>query len=675
MKNANLASNLLMLRLTPMVRSLAVLPLVAPSRARPSRRASLPRRFLHGAAALATFTLAASASADGAALKADLVEAKSIKLDGVPKEWSGLQSLAYAPKGKSGRPDIEAKAAIAYDNTNLYIAADVTDDVLRGGGGDHVQVVIGFPGGVTQEVLLYPGDPGKSPGSAKTRDGAPVSGAKVVEAPRAGGWSLEAIVPWAAFPQSKQVRVGLRGAIFVADVDAGAGAHNVVGTAPSAAYSSLPALSIEPEQSLFEGLVRDKGIKTAPRYNTIADVAGDSMKERVLVFDRYLVVLGSNFRKGSEYYYSDLGVDPGAGMLPQFEIRDLTGDGQAEIVLRKRMGTPTRFREVLQVLSFGNADVPVTLFQHEVGLTNEAGSISNDVSFVADGAKIAIKITPGAPKGFTASTYREPTETSLDPLLSPWGTVASQTYRYGGATFSKTSEERQTAPAPEPAAQPAQPSAPSGPKPPPPPSAGELVEKVYEGYRRDRSATGRARFDFTADVAGDKQPERVVLHDRDLVVFGKGFKGGTGYTFLTLPQFAAGSDILDVSARDVTGDGKADLILKGLVHVNAPKASGVVDREVVLVFQVAGDVLRRVFACEVARSMGKKRVQGSMQFLASGKDIAIELSPGKATEWDERSYPFNQDYAPIGGVEPLLLPWGGNKPIRYRFTGSGFSSH
>jgi hypothetical protein len=667
MEKTALASNLPMLRLTPMVRPFAVLPLAAPS-----RRSARLRGILPGATALATFALAASASADGAALKADLIEAKSIKLDGVPKEWSALQPLAYAPKGKAGRPDIDAKAAISYDNANLYIAADVADDVLRGGGGDHVQVVIGFPGGVTQEVLLYPGDPGKSPGSAKTRDGAPVSGAKVVEAPRGDGWSLEAIVPWAAFPQSKQVRVGLRGAIFVADVDAGAAVHNVVGTAPSAAYSSLPALSIEPERALFEGLVRDKGIKTAPRYNTIADVAGDSMKERVLVFDRYLVVLGSNFRKGSEYYYSDLGVDPSTGMLPQFEIRDLTGDGQSEIVLRKRVGTPTRFREVLQVLSFGNADVPVTLFQHEVGLTNEIGSVANDVSFLADGAKIAIKITPGTPKGFTASTYRESTETALDPLLAPWGTVASQTYRYGGATFSKTAEERQTAP--EPAAQPAQPAAPSGPKPPPPPSAGELVEKIYEGYRRDRGVAGRARFDLTADVTGDKQPERVVVHDRDLVVFGKGFKGGAGYTFISLPQFAAGSDIVDVSTRDVTGDGKADLVVKGLVHVNAPKASGVVDREVVLVFQIAGDALRRVFACEVARSMGKKRVQGSMQFVATGKDAEIELSPGKAIEWDERSYPFNQDYAPIGGIEPLLLPWGGNKPIRYRFTGNGFSS-
>ena len=33
------------------------------------------------------------------------------------------------------------------------------------------------------------------------------------------------------------------------------------------------------------------------------------MKERVLVYDRYLVVLGSNFRKGTEYYFQDVGVD------------------------------------------------------------------------------------------------------------------------------------------------------------------------------------------------------------------------------------------------------------------------------------------------------------------------------------------------------------------------------
>ena len=202
---------------------------------------------------------------------------------------------------------------------------------------------------------------------------------------------------------------------------------------------------------------------------------------------------------------------------------------------------------------------------------------------------------------------------------------------------------------------------------PPPPSAGELLEQVYDLYKRDRGVSGRPRFDRAIDVAGDARPERVLLHDRDLVVFGKGFKGGTGYSYLTLQQFASPSDILDLSTRDVTGDGKAEIVVRGVMHGNGP--AGPIDWEVTLVFQVVGDTLRRVFAAETARSMGTKRVTGSMRFSGGG----IELAPGAAVGWTERTYPFGQDTGPVGGYEPLLLPWSNVSPVRYRWTGSGFS--
>ena len=619
------------------------------------------------AAALASALLPRIASAEGTSLRANLIEPKSIKLDGVPKEWAALSALGYAVKGRAGKADLEAKAGIAYDASNIYIAADVTDDVLRAGG-DHLQIVLGFPGGNVDEVDLYPGDPGKAPGSARTKDGVAIAGARVVEAPRGGGWSLEASLPWSAFPQAKLVRVGLRGAIFAHDADSGSAVETVVGTAPSAAYASLPSINTEPEQSLFDGLIREKNLRGAPRYNLLANVAGDAMKERVLVFDRWLVVLGSSFRKGSEYYYGDLGV-PG-DQIPSCEVRDLTGDGQSEIILRKRFVSGSRTREVLQVMTFDSGEVPLPIFQHEVAVSTDAGSVADEVAFAADGAKTSIKITPGKAAGFNAGNYREPTETAYDPVLLPWGAVASQTYKFNGKAFTRTAEEKQ-APTSAPSAAAAVDAA--LPKAPPPPSAGELLEKVYDLYKKDRGAAGRPRFDFAADLAGDKQTERVLLHDRDLVVFGKGFKGGTGYTFLTLSPFASPLDILDITARDVTGDGKLDIVVKGVIHAAAPKdaGGGTVDREVVMIYQMAGEALKRVFAAELARTIGKKRIQGAIGFAGSGSEI--ELAAGKAVDWTEKTYPFNQDPSAVGGIEPLILPWSSARSVRYRWTGSGFS--
>lgn len=502
-------------------------------------------------AALAAFSTVARA--EGTGLRADLVEGKSIKLDGIPREWGGLVALSYTLEGHSAKPDLEARAGLAYDGANLYVGADITDDVLRGGGGDHLEVVIGFPGGVTHSVLLYPGNPGKTAGFARTGDGAVIGGARVVEAPRAGGWTLEAAVPWSAFPAARLVRVGMRGAIFVHDVDAGSTVKNVVGTASSSAYASLPPLNTEAEQSLHDGLLKEKSLRGAPRFNLIADVAGDAMKERVLVFDRYLVVLGSGFRKGSEYYYSNLGVD-GAGVVG-CEVRDFTGGGQSDIVLRKRFGNARKYREMMAILHFGASEVPTTIFQHEVAVVTEAGAVVNEVSFVPDGARTAIKITPGAARGFDAGTYREPVETSWDPALLPWGPVASQLYKLSGGAFTRAAEERQIAAT---VAAPTAAEGPGLPRAPAPPSAAELMDKVYDLYKRDRGVSGRPRFDLATDVSGDGQNERVLLHNRNIVVFGKGFKGGTGYTFLTLQQFASPSDITGLTARDVNGDGKAD---------------------------------------------------------------------------------------------------------------------
>jgi hypothetical protein len=626
------------------------------------------RRALTTLVALAALAAPAAAAAQ-TALRADLIEAKTIKLDGVPKEWTSLSNLGVAVKGKPQKPDLEAKAGIAYDATTVFLAADVTDDTFKPGL-DHLVFVIGFPGGTTYEVEIFPGDPGKTPGSAKL-GGKAISGAKVVEAPRAGGYSLEATLPWSTFAMASSVRVGLRAGMFVHDAD-GASVDLIAGSASSTAYASLPQLATESEQALADGLIKEKGLKGAPKYNLLGDVAGDSMKERVLVYDRYLVVLGSSFRKGSEYYFSDLGVDSNAGMVPSCELKDVTGDGQQEILIRKRFGTSAKYREVYQVLWFGKADVPNPIFTHEVAILTPDGSLENAVTLSADGSKTAFKFEPGTATKWNAGNYKEVTEGSFDAALLPWGTIKSQTYKYDGSKFAKTAEEKQEATA-APAAAPVATAAPA-PKVPAP-SAAELLDQVYAMYKKDRSASGKPKFDMAIDVAGDKQTERVLLHEKDIVLFGKGFKSGTGYSYLTLQQFASASDILDLTARDVTGDGKAEIIVRGTLHASAPKESGggTVDREVVLIFQVQGESLKRIFAAEVGRGIAANKVTGAITYAAGGKVTDIELGPGKFTGWTDKTYPFNQDISAVGGYEPLILPISSNKAVRYKWNGTAFA--
>ena len=661
----------------------------ASSNAEPMRRKA---RFLVPSL-LALAATSAAPPADAAGLRANLIDARTIKLDGIPKEWPGaMVRLDQAVRGKVGKPDLDAQGLVAYDDTYLYIAADVTDDTLKAGA-DHLELTLGFPGGTVHTVALYPGDPGKTAGSIKV-SGQAAQGARIIEAPRSGGYTLEARVPWSAFPQAATLRVGLRGALFAHDADGSAAVEAVAGTAGSSAYAGLPPMATDPEQALADGLLKQKNLlRAAPSYNLTADVAGDALKERVMVYERYLVVLGPGFRKGTQYYFADTEVDAKAGLMPEFQTRDLTGDGQHEIILRKRYGSGGRYREVMQVWQFGKGDTPTPIFQHEVALANDKGSVENDVQLVPDGNKVSIVVRPGQAKNFHAGNYSEPTETSMDPVLLPWGTIRSQSYKYSGGVYQKAREETQPATpppatpdaarpakpaapaAPATPATPAAPAAPAAPRNPPPPSASQLLEQVYALYKRDRGASGRPRFDFTADVVGGGEIERVLVHDRDVVVFGKGFKSGTGYAYLTLAQFAAGTDIKEVTARDLTGDGKAEILVKGLIHATAPREAGggTVDREVLLVFQVQGDALKRVFAAEIGRAIGAKKIAGDLQFVSAGKGVAIQLAPGRAQDWTQQTYPFNQDTGPVGGFEPLLLPWGGSKPVRYQWNGSSFA--
>ncbi len=624
-------------------------------------------------AALAVGLLPRIASAAPASpLRIDKID-KAPVIDGVPGEWQReLGRLSQTVKGTPSAADLSAKGAISYDAKSIYVAVDVSDDKLVGGGdGDRVDLVI-MVGSSAQTVSLFPGQPGKSAGKATTK-GSTVSGAKVVEAPRKGGYSLEASIPWSAFDGAETTRVGLKGGLFVSDSDAassqsGSSVDATVGTAAGMDSASLGPLLTTPEQSLADGLIKEKKLG-APAFSTTANVVGDGMRERVLVFDRFLVVLGPTYRGGKEYYFADLGVSGHSLSVQKMETRDFDGDGRDEIVFTKRFtksGAKTT-REVMHISSYGTADTPEIVFQHEIGIQNAKGSITNEVSFGTDAGKVTLTVRPGSAKGLEEKTYDEPTESSFDALLLPWGSIESQTYKWKGKGLSKVGEKTRAKPASSASTEAPKVLSNSKPDPPkaaPPPKVDSA--KVYAQYKKDRSIKGAAQFDLSGDVSDGSEAERVVQHDREIAVFGPGHKNGSGYSFLTL-AFASASDIKSVSLRDVTGDKKSELVVRGILKSKGPKQEDV-EREVELVFRVTSEGVKRIFGAEVGRAIGSNKIIGSISYDAK----AVTLAPGKAVGFTEKTYPFNQDSGPVGGLEPLLLPWGSSKSATYKWSGSAF---
>lgn len=629
--------------------------------------------------AACSFVLSAvPARAAGRLIHAEPMAGEKIRIDGDLREWPAkMTDLGETVQGAASGGEPKAGVVLGYDDTSLYCVLRVTDKKLvrsAGGGAsdDHATLYLSFPRGQTYEIGLFPGDPGKSPGLVKVK-GSALASAKLVEAPTEKGYDIEASIPWSAFPEAARTRVGLRAAVRFTDADSPGSVKAVIATSGAVSGKALPPLPFSAEEGLDDYLTKEKGLGSNPQREAYGNVSGDGMLERVAVFGPFLAIVGPGFRGGKEFYVGELGIED-ASMVTRLELTDFDGDGHDEIVVQKRFGDKDHYREVLTVTKVGKDDQPFQAFAHEVGIKTKDGFIANKVS-VRGGA---IEIEQGESDGFDPGTYDEPTPSDMGSTILPWESVKSKSFKWQGdgikpagqATWTPKVSAQKGGPAPKQKVE-----GPAQPPPPRPPSADELLDRVYALYKKDRATgNGKPRFDFVTDVAGDGGPERVLVHDRDLVVFGKGFRAGTSYAFITI-GVADGKDIVDATARDLTGDGKAEVIVRGVLHAKASKGlgGGTVERYAVFVYGIQGDALVRIFAAETGRAVEKDRVLGTVAFAPGEKGATrIELRAGRAVGWSEKTYPFPEDTTTAGGLEPLVLPWSSTSARRYKFDGKSY---
>jgi hypothetical protein len=466
----------------------------------------------------------------------------------------------------------------------------------------------------------------------------------------------------------------------------GANENGVLGTSGGSVdkANELAALPIAAEQAVLEGLLEQKGLAgTKPKIDVYADVAGDDRKERVSVFGRFFTICGPGYRKGKQFFWREV-----AGEIVSLEPSPITGRGatKEDLVVRRRAtsGTPgAPSHDILEVWTFpANGEEPTTIFAAQIAIAAADGKhrVSNSARITPKEIEIAVE--PAV--GWDAASFNEPMADNMEPILLPWGTVKSKTYKLEGGKFTKSGEVAQAgAPAPAmaaaTAAAPARAPTPTSPErteATPSRSGSDLGKAVLETYMKDAGiAPGtKPRFDLEVNVDGDGKPERVVMFGRDVVVLGPSFKNGVGYARISMTQFAEDKDLTELTARDLTGDGAAELVVRGSRHA---KAGGeTVDIEGLFVYQVKGGGIARVFAIETGREMGGKRVQGLVQFVPAktGKGLDIDARPGKATGWTQQNYPWAQDKSGNGSnIEPLLLPWGGIAETRYAWNGTHFA--
>ena len=615
-------------------------------------------------------------------LRAETISKKNPpKLDGTLKEW---HARTPAKETLSGKTDaVELDVAVQADDATLWIAAEVVDPKLArtpkfAAADDHVTVTLAFPSGrgtlAAYEIGLWPGQPGSFAGAVKwiggPNAGQVVTGARLVEDDTKGGVTIEATVPWTAFP--KAIRVGMRAAFAYHDGD-GTSTLGVLGTGGGSVEkpTELAALPTAAEQAVIDGLLTQRGLAgTPPKIDLFVDIAADDRKERVSIFGPFFTICGPGYRRGHQFFWREV-----AGEIVSLETSPFSGRAKEDLVVHRRVKAGNAMHEVLEVWAVPEGkDEPHTIFAHEIAIASPDGArrVSNAVQV---GAK-EITITAEPPTGWDASSFKEPLAGEVEPLLLPWGAVRSQTFRLEGTKLVKSEvTQASTASAPPTPARTSEPAT-NVPSPAVKKPAVDLGKQVLDAYLRDAgvAAGTKPRVDLEVNVDGDAQAERVALVGRDIVVLGPGFKNGTGYARISLTQLADASDVGELTARDLNGDGGAELIVRGVRHIKTAQGQNV-DVDALFVYQVKNGNIGRVFAIETGREMSGKRIQGNVQFVPAknGKGLDIDARPGVAKGWTKESYPWPQDKAG-GQIEPLLLPWSGTDGVRYTWNGSQFAA-
>lgn len=600
------------------------------------------------------------------------IDPATVRIDGSLREWGEVRRLDVG-SGSDGAMAI----ALGYADTGLYVGAEVTDDRFvrtsaHGADEDVVVVTLAFPSGRSlrgTELWLYAGESGRSAaavtsGAVGARRRSDARGAEIVEAPRsaggAGGYTLEAFVPWSAIPGSARLEEGF-GAVRLRDVDEAA--HPTVEHEPSLGTvdarnlrSMLPLRPAGGEAATMEAFLAAQGLAgSLPTHDFHENVAGDDRPERIALVERLLVVMGGGYGGGAGYGFLGLDVES-PGDLREVALRDLTGDGLEELTLIARQRGTGGSRDVLQIISFAGSS-PAMVFAVELREETPAGTVESTVRFDRGrrGRPGGIVVSTTPARDVDAASWRMEPASDVEPVLLPWGPVRERTYRWDGSRFARDGE-RPNPDYVDPASV-ATTGSGSGPSPtstdttPRPPGTDELIAAWRSQAGLPRSA--RARFDLTANLAGDPTAERLLVFGTRMVVVGPSFRDGTGWFDFGIPA-ATDADLLGVTAVDVTGEGRAEILFR------IRQTIGDVHREVLVVSHFTPEGFPTLLTREVAREQAGNRIENEV-VTTGGR---LEIRPGTARGWSATSWPFAESHGE-DGVEPPLLPWR-DRAVRFR---------
>jgi hypothetical protein len=358
------------------------------------------------------------AAAAPSELTCTLVAGGLIQIDGLLDDWQGMRELT-----KAGPDPRSAALALrcAYDQQNLYLVANITDDRLvrtraRTKDEDHLVFAFGalrlevYPAAAEAGAKLYAGWIGK--GGPKVA---------VADSLQKRGWSVELALPLAKIPGFTAHAPGVTVAVELYDADV-ITAHridNVVSTGDVLLAFEEAAAGLK---QLLDQLGLHRGDIT---LDTVAEMDGEAGPERVIAAGKYVGVIGEG------YLYLELPVASAKDVLG-VEVRDLGGAGKSSLIVRTVERGNGGAREVLSIWNLHGGAIQRT-FAHEIAKQVGNARMTNRWELVPRGKGkrgLDLLITPGDVTGFSEATWRETPAQDMAPILLPWGPKKQELWHF-----------------------------------------------------------------------------------------------------------------------------------------------------------------------------------------------------------------------------------------------------
>ncbi len=661
---------------------------MTPRRHRPTALAPL---------ALLALVVPAAARADAIPIEIAPRGSNRVTIDGVIGDFRrftelvGVDEAAQVLSGRdhwNGADDASFGVSLARDDQSLYLAAEVRDDTIvrtreHRADDDALVLTLVAPAGPNRsavyEIAIYPGDPGNFAGVVRFRGARSgvVPGAQIVEAPLrgGGGYTLEVAIPWRALPEVNAGIATARGRVAYQDCDINLHprVETVMATGPGdpAHPETIPALAgsaANATNDLVALFARQHNFQLTDSFlDRSANIAGDAGVERVVVFQGYAVAAGPGISGGSRFAYvqfpqrqrDDL-IEPG--------LRDVTGDGRQDLILRVRSTEPSGLvREVLTVYGAPNgADQLSQLFAAETARSMGANRVASRATYEGSNG---IRITADGGTGFTAQNYPRVAENGVIPALTPWGENRVVVYRWSDAgqrfDVARTEPNQGAAPA-----------TPAGATTPGTALSGAMTEAPDAAgvMRNFRNAHGiaestRPNYSATANFAGDAANELLQIFGRQLVLTGAHFMNGRSFFSIELPASADG-DVLGLETVDLSDDAHPEAVVRIRRTQQVQVRGQTLDlvKEYLLVYSLDEAHRGRIFAAEISRRVGGDAIVNAVRLPRGARNRELVIDAGRAVgAWNPQTYPFRD--TPMQGFAPLLLPWETPRRV-YRFDGT-----